>query len=133
MRHLKNTTCIIACLLLVLPALLHAQEDSIQVATETVETNGLKRYPYFNVDDFQQTTLFKVYMNTANIEERQGISRFIGQFGIEQKLFPSLPVALRGMFPDQSGFGRTSSFGGDLRYYLHKGKNSKSALPLSMF
>lgn len=119
-------TIILLLILLLTTWQVIAQEEEIEVATEETQQKKKDKYSYFNIDDYEQKTIFKLYSNPSPyVAFADAINTFY-VFGIEQKIAPSWSVELRGMVADGVRNSPNPRIGGDLKYFPHKRRGSSA-------
>ena len=99
---------------------LFGQEATVQTSVEETPNKKKEKYSYFNVDDYEQTTLFKWYFNQVVDVE----NNFNASLGVEKKITPFLSAELRAIL--STGDGGLPLIGGDIRYYPRKRPGSKA-------
>jgi len=106
-----------------------SQDESIEVSTAEISESNNEQYKYFDIDEFEQSTIFKAYVNPNSFRIGfLGFEDFINSFAVEHKLKPSLSVELNGIYPRGDSDFRIYAFGGILRYYPSKRESSNSKI-----
>ena len=103
------------------------QEGEIVVATEETSDSEDKKYTYFNIDEYEQKTIFKVNLNPNGAGIYGFDSRLFALLGVERKITPAWSIELRGMFPDGADISHNPRIGTELRFYPQKRRGAKAS------
>ncbi|UII29958.1 hypothetical protein LVD17_16800 [Fulvivirga ulvae] len=108
------------CLLLVVPASVYAQKDSVSVTSEIVDIENPDTYCYFSTADYEQKTIFK--LSSDNFGYTGDFQRIPGfHVSFERKLSATFSAELGMITPVDHEY----TVFANLRYYYNKGRKRR--------